>query len=681
MPNRIKCAPVAHSTHFRLSLFFFVAILYQDLLVKGICLRSLSLRGTIMTILFSIPWAMFFSFLCTVVPRRAGRVLLPVITGILSVWAGAQVVYYDLFRTFLSLFSVTKAGMVVGSFLNQAAMGIAANWIPILFLLVPVASAIDWRDRLLEKDDVTLKRNLCWFGGAAATHAFALAMVLLSNSGTMSLHYLYQSSAAPELLVSNFGLLTATRLETQRDVLGQIGLIDSDLEDDDADSSDEQTPPEEPDPPGDTDPPVVAPLEPEYNVLDIDFDALLASTEDEEDSVLADMDRYFSQVEPTKKNDWTGYFAGKNLIWIVAEGYSGEIAIDPQLTPTLYRLSQEGFRFENFYTPLWGVSTSDGEYVTTTGLIPKTGVWSYLKSAENYMPFGFGNMFSRRDYRTMAFHNHTYTYYGRDQSHPNMGYEYYGLGNGLDVEATWPESDVEMMEKSVPMYINEDHFMVYYLTVSGHMNYSFSGNYIANKNKSLVEDLPYSEEAQAYLATQIELDRAVENLISQLEAAGKLDDTVIVLSGDHYPYGLSEEAFNELWGHEADPVFERYKSKLIIWNSTMPGPVDVRKYCSSLDVMPTLANLFALPYDSRLVMGRDILSDCEGRVIFANYSFLTDQGAYNAVEDTYTAWDGSPTDNEAVRAQLDEIGDMFTYSALILDEDYYSHVFSPPDVS
>ena len=112
----------------------------------------------------------------------------------------------------------------------------------------------------------------------------------------------------------------------------------------------------------------------------------------------------------------------------MAESYSGEVAIHPELTPTLYRLSREGFQFENFYTPLWGVSTSDGEYVTTTGLLPKSGVWSYLRSAENAMPFGFGRLFSQRGYRALAFHDHTYTYYGRDQSHPNMGYEFYGVG-------------------------------------------------------------------------------------------------------------------------------------------------------------------------------------------------------------------------------------------------------------
>ena len=79
----------------------------------------------------------------------------------------------------------------------------------------------------------------------------------------------------------------------------------------------------------------------------------------------------------------------------------------------------------------------------------------------------------------MAYHNHTYTYYGRHISHPNLGYVYKGLGNGLDVKESWPESDLEMIEKTVPEYMNSQPFHTYYMTVSGHMQYSFTGNYIA----------------------------------------------------------------------------------------------------------------------------------------------------------------------------------------------------------
>ena len=98
----------------------------------------------------------------------------------------------------------------------------------------------------------------------------------------------------------------------------------------------------------------------------------------------------------------------------------------------------------------------------------------------------------------------------------------------------------------------------------------------------------------------------MESLVRQLEEAGRLEDTVIVLSADHYPYGLTDEEYSELFGHPVDPVFEIYENSLILWSADLEEPVHVDKYCSSLDVMPTLANLFGLEYDSRLGAGHPL---------------------------------------------------------------------------
>ena len=76
-----------------------------------------------------------------------------------------------------------------------------------------------------------------------------------------------------------------------------------------------------------------------------------------------------------KKTTRREIFKGKNLIFITAESFS-DMAIDPEYTPTLYKLKTEGYNFTNFYNPIWGVSTLDGEYVNLLSLVPKPGVWS-----------------------------------------------------------------------------------------------------------------------------------------------------------------------------------------------------------------------------------------------------------------------------------------------------------------
>ena len=649
------------------SLFFAGVIYYEELFLKLFCFHAVTPVGALFTLLFTLPIAILLGLLCGGVAPRKGRVLLPAMTLLLSVWMGAQSIYYHLFKTFLTAFSLTKMGMVAGAFGDMAVGEILLNWFPIAMMAVPFGLAVVFRRRLIpEEGPMSRRMGARWALLAAVVQLAAMGIVMCCGGGSMSLRFIYLQAAVPELEVQNFGMLTQNQLELRRVLFG-ITPEDQSLRKGQALHLYR---------------PASEPVEVEsaeyrsadYHILDIDFDRLIAEETDED---LLQMHTYFSQQVPTAKNEWTGYFQGKNLIWIVAEGFC-TLAMDPERTPVLYEMAHSGFVFDHFYTPLWGVSTSDGEYTTTTGLIPKSGVWSYSQSAGNYMPFGFGNQFSQLGYRTMAFHDYLYTYYDRDKSFPNMGYEYYALGHGLELEEIWPPSDLEMMEEIVPMFVDEEQFMVYCLTVSGHLNYTYEENAMSRRHWDEVAGLPYSEGPKAYLACQMELELAMESLLTQLEEAGRLDDTVIVLSGDHYPYGLTDEEYSELLGRQVDPNFEIFQNTLILWNAQMEEPVRVEKLCSSLDVMPTLANLFGLEYDSRLMAGRDILSDEPGLVIFSNYSFLTEEGAYNSVLDEFRSWDGSPPDEAYVQSQIAEVQNRVAYSAMILDHDYYRVALNGP---
>lgn len=659
------------------SLFFLAVIYYEELVLKLICFQGLTISGVLFTFLFTIPPALLLGLLCGGIPAKYGQVLLPICTILLSVWLGAQAIYYRLFKTFLTIFSMTKMAMVAGAFGDMAVWEIVVNWFPIVLMAIPAVLSILLRKRVILARPQVKGVRLRWAAIAAVIQLVGIGIVMMCGSGVLSLRYIYTQAAVPELETQYFGMLTQTQLEIRRVLFG----IDPDRPQDDPDSSQvsgnsSQISDGSSDSSGQT-----------YGLhqMDIDFEQLMAETDDED---LLQMHQWFSQREATPENEWTGAFEGKNLIWIVAEGFS-TLAMDPYRTPTLWKLSHQGFIFEHFYTPLWGVSTSDGEYVTTTGLIPKSGVWSYSQSSGNYMPFALGNQFSKQGYRTMAFHDYLYEYYDRNLSHPNMGYEYIALGQGLEEEDiipaedlesgnTFPPSDEMMMEKIVPMFVNEDHFMVYCLTVSGHLNYTLEENAMSRRHWDEVKDLPYSDTVKCYLASQMELELAMESLMEQLEAAGKLEDTVIVLSADHYPYGLTDEEYSELLGHEVDPVFELYENTLILWSADMTEPVYVDKYCSSLDVMPTLSNLFGLEYDSRLIMGEDILSDSGGLVIFSNYSFITSHGYYNSTTDQFTCWDGSEPDYGAVAEMVAEVQNRVAYSAAILDRDYYRIVLNGP---
>ena len=165
-----------------------------------------------------------------------------------------------------------------------------------------------------------------------------------------------------------------------------------------------------------------------------------------------------------------------------------------------------------------------------------------------------------------------------------------------------------------------------------------------------------------------------ESLINNLKASNKLDDTVIVITGDHYPYTLSVDEINEISSYERDELFEVNHSNLIIWNNNDKIIKEVDKVGSQIDVLPTILNLFGVSYDSRLLIGNDILSDTEGLAIFSDHSFISDNGKYINSTKTFIPNNSvNLTDNYLENMKL-RVDNSFIASKMILETDIYRKV-------
>ena len=140
--RRVKEPPVwvpvkPHLELFWPTIFFWSALLWQELWVKVFCVHSLTAEGMAVTALLLLPLALVLGVLCAAVPRRVGVVLMPVVMGIITLWVGAQIAYYSLFRTYLSLYSTSQVGMVFQNFGKDAFFAVLSSWVPILLILVP----------------------------------------------------------------------------------------------------------------------------------------------------------------------------------------------------------------------------------------------------------------------------------------------------------------------------------------------------------------------------------------------------------------------------------------------------------------------------------------------------------------------------------------------------------------
>lgn len=632
--------------------FWFTFLLYLEMVLKIALFAKAIDFNVIFMMLLLIPLAIILHVITTLFVDKVNKVISYIFVISTTIIFVAQLIYYKTYLSIFSVYSVGEAGQLL-DFTSTIIKIMLRNSLTIFFMLIPLIIFIFFNIYFMDYRRRSIKRNLVLMLAFFVIQAVVDLSLFISGNGMYSAKQLYYDVHSPTLSVTKLGLLTTMRLDFKRLIFGfeeKSQLVGNN------DSKGNNA--------------VIK--KKEYNVMTINFDDLINK---DTDQIFKNMDTYFKNATPTNKNQYTGMFKGKNLIMFLGESFNS-LAIDKDLTPTLYKLSREGFYFTNFYNPVFPVSTSDGEYIMNTSLIPKEGVWSAYRSSNNYYPFVVGNAFNKLGYKTNAYHDHTATYYHRDMYVPNWGYDYYACKRGLDINChIWPESDLEMINASYDDYINNTPFATYYVTVSGHLQYN-TYNSMAVKNWDAVKNLKYSTSVKAYLACNIELDKALARLIELLDEKGILGDTVISLGGDHYPYGLTLDEINEKSDPKRDDNFDKHKSAYILWNSEMK-PVTIDKLGSSLDILPTILNLFGVEYDSRLLMGHDLLSDTDPIVIFSNRSFITNKGRYNSITREFYSNDGKKlTNDQAYVTGINEtIYNRFYISRLMLEKDYYRHVF------
>ena len=659
-------------------LFFFpMALLYHELLLHAFD-RTILFWDTplVYILLFSAAGGFLLSALVDILPRRAAHIVTYALCVFWTVLTCIEYCCKSYFKSYWGLSFITQmTGNVVGNFFSTMLEIIFGRIVFILLSFLPLVLLIILRRRLLPGKTLSVRCRVMALAVFAVCQAVGSA---LCYSGEDRADYTY--NYVTDYAVPRFGLAATIRLEAQYAIFG--------LPDAPVIQVDEPVPDE----------PVVY----DYNKMELDF---TATSDLVGGSTLENMRNYFSSKTASQQNEYTGMFKGKNLIQITAEAFSPYV-ISKELTPTLYKLTHEGFVFTNYYQPGWGQSTTGGEFAHMTGIIPTwvNGNLSFYASHQDYMPFALGNQFRALGYTTVAYHNNSYTYYNRHLTHPNLGYDYYGQGNGLTLTVPgWPYSDLEMMELTAPAYI-EDYvntgkpFHAYYMSVSGHANWGWGNAMSAKNREAAVAAYPNaSQPVQGYIAANLELEYALTYLLEQLEAAGIADDTVICMTADHYPYALVTDEvdyYQELSGKQDSELdISRYKNTWLLWSGSMESSVTVRTPCSAIDILPTVSNLFGLEFDSRLMSGHDVFaqnynasqaSTCMPLVILPTnrgYSWITAAGTYDAKTRTFTPNPGITVADDYVKTVSSLIDAKYSYARQLIQYDYAGVVLHHPQAT
>ncbi len=649
---------------------FPVVLIYMEIM-----LRLFTKTGVFKALIYPILFALACGFLCAAVTSlfkpKINRIITIILLLVFGLLFTTECLIKNAYQVYMTLKAVKNgAGGVMGGFASDLIRAIFKGLPKIFMFFLPAILYIGTGKRRMPA-----RRYQIPFVGALLILALLVQgiAVLSASHGSNGVKYKdqYNFNTATQV----FGLITSTRLEAKYGNNSSGGFTVA-----------EATP--SPSPVTVAAPsPSPSPVIYGDNVMDIDFDKLNEETSDE---TLLEMNEYVQSLTPSKKNAYTGLFEGKNLILICAEAWS-DSAVDEKLTPTMYRMMHNGFYFSEFYQPSWGGSTSTGEFSFLFGLVPLDGIDTIVDVRYNNNYFTMGSQLSRLGYYSRAYHNGIYDFYDRDITHESFGYEeYLGRGNGLEELLDGDYSDTQMFETTMDTYMDHQPFSIYYMTLSGHCIY-VEGSPFVTLYLNRVQDAfgsRYKDTTMYYFCYQVELENALTRMIEKLEEKGIADNTVIAMTGDHYPYGLeksdafqtSEDYVTDLYGYKYTNSYEQDHNGLIIWsecleheNKDMACEISAPTY--SLDVLPTLSNLFGVEFDSRLMVGRDVFSDAEPIVVWNNYTWVTEQGKFDSMEYEYTPNPGFEYDEDYISRISSIVSNKINFSREVVDKDYYGYLF------
>ena len=414
---------------------------------------------------------------------------------------------------------------------------------------------------------------------------------------------------------------------------------------------------------------------------EIDDSAWIALNNNETIKDYKTLNNYFMSKAITPKNQYTGMFEGKNLIVIMVESGSNVLTNYPEYFPNINKIYNEGWAWDNAFSPRNACSTGNNEMSGITSLYTINRNCTANVYKDNTYYEAIFNLFNNKGYDVTSYHDYDDHFYYRKTYQPNMGSHYFYNVDDLGVKRLWDDnsnqpwpSDVEFIEKSLPKYINEDNFMVWLTTVSSHMKYYYS-SVTGDMNLDLFENETWDLENKRYMSKLKIVDDAIGRLLELLEENGKLNDTVIMLYADHEPYGISDEVFNQITKYDVlTSTGDVDRTPFIIYNPELT-PTKYDEYTSFINILPTLANLFDLDYDPRLYGGEDLLSDTYTNVVaFADGSWRSDIAYFDATTSNITYLSDKTYSSEEIKKINNKIKTEMDMDNLAIKRDYFSYL-------
>ena len=414
-------------------------------------------------------------------------------------------------------------------------------------------------------------------------------------------------------------------------------------------------------------------------------------------------EKYGYKEENKQDNEYSNIFEGKNLIVIHAESLQ-TIAIDlefnsKEVTPNLNKLAHEGIYFSNFYSQVGVGTSSDAEFTFSTSLLPSSNGTVFVNYYDREY-ITLQKLLKEKGYYVASMHANDGEFWNREVMHKNMGYDklydkdYYNIdetiGLGLSDKSFFNQSvnlikKIQQEEQS-PFYIN-------LITLSNHTPFSDLDNmepfdtsmYVNINNRSIRREYINNTVLGNYFRSLHYADSAIGEFIEKLDDEGLLENTVIVIYGDHdarieenyyniyYNYdGVYDTILSE--GDKGYTEFNEYvyeldrKVPFIIWTKDTKFSKEVTKPTGMIDALPTLGNMFGIY--SKYQLGQDMFSiGEENTVAFVDGSYVSEKIYYNSSKDESYVIKKEAISEEYVRERRNKVDKLIEVSNDIIKYD------------
>lgn len=391
------------------------------------------------------------------------------------------------------------------------------------------------------------------------------------------------------------------------------------------------------------------------------------------------VDAYFNKRETGEKNQMTGIFEGKNVVYVIMESMD-DWMITEQYTPTIYRLMNEGIRFTRFYTPGYGgARTLNSEFCLNTGIyLPSSGsyVFDYL---ENDFHQSIAHQMDANGYTCEVFHYNSPDFYSRGELEPALGYDgYNSFESYVSADQLLDECLLFTIPETEALFFREGPTFNTYITRSAHLSYFYYES-LSQHALSLHPEYKgmFSSEEEDCARVKAKLvDDFFALLIQKLEQHGQLENTVIVAVSDHYAYGYQDDSeLIRLSGIGEDQLLLLEETPCFIWSAEGPC-MTVSKTLNTADLLPTVLNLMGITPDIPY-LGRDAFDpNYSGYAIFPDGSWISDGVACSVTPDMEYQVIQNEKDKPLSRQYLTEMAQLaknfIEISNLLLITDYYA---------